>query len=84
MKRDDIIYSIVFVLIFLLTLNRLEGVSEKEKKDSKSKSTIGCYHAPIYVYDEEKKKYYRQDWCEYSNEPVYYDAIPVKSDRERR
>lgn len=81
MKKHDIFYSILFVFIFLSLLTNIEG--SKKDKLRQPKSTIGCYHAPIYVYDEERKKFYRQDWCEYSTEPVYYDFIPVKNGDRR-
>lgn len=75
-KSFDYLYEICITLFFLLTLNSLEGNKSKPIKK-------GCFNAPIYVYDEELKKYYRQDWCKTSKEPVYFDSIPVPSNGER-
>ena len=35
-----------------------------------------CFAAPLWVYSEEKRAYYRQDWCKTSKSPIYWEFIP--------
>ena len=35
-----------------------------------------CFDAPLWVYNEEKRAYYRQDWCKTSKAPIYFENIP--------
>lgn len=77
-------YSLLIVAYLLLTLQILSNARE-ESKDKPIKH--GCYNAPIYIYDERIKKYYKQDWCKSAKQPVFYDsipALPVPSERVER
>lgn len=69
------LHSIIITVFFLVTLNSLEGNKDKPVKKA-------CFKAPIYVYDEEQKKYYRQDWCYLGKTIIYFDSIPVPSSGE--
>ena len=74
------LYGLFIVAVFFLALNTFS----EAKKESDQAKAKGCYNAPIYVYDEERKQYYRQDWCKHSKQPVYFDAIPVPTNGDRR
>lgn len=81
MKLSNIAYSLFISSLFLIALN----VFAKAKAESESQQIKhGCYNAPIYIYDERIKKYYKQDWCKSAKQPVFYDSIPVPSERVER
>lgn len=77
-KPFNILYALFITAIFLLTLNSIDG------KKGTDVFKPACFKAPIFVYNEEKKKYYRQDWCFIGSEPVYFDSIPVPSNGDKR
>jgi len=81
MNKLNNFYRIIPTLIFLLALNTF---SEAKKESALQHLKPGCYNAPIYIYDENLRKYYRQDWCKSSKQPVYFDAIPVPTERGER
>lgn len=70
-NKFNFFYSLFITTIFLLTLNSLEG------KKGTNVFKPACFNAPIYLYDERNKKYYRQDWCFIGDKPIYFDSIPV-------
>ncbi len=80
MKLFNFAYSLLIVSIFFLALNEIASA----KKNSVKSPTPGCYNAPIFVYDEERKQYYRQDWCKSSKQPVYFDFLPVPTEQGER
>ncbi|MBK8399497.1 MAG: hypothetical protein IPL26_30180 [Leptospiraceae bacterium] len=80
MNNTNKFYGLLIFTIFFLTLNEISSA----KKNSVKSPTHGCYNTPIFVYDEERKKYYRQDWCKSGKQPVYFDAIPVPTERGER
>lgn len=64
------------LILLVLAIFALYPVEAKGKHKA-------CFKAPIYVYDEELGKYYRQDWCHIGKSVIYYDSIPVPSNGER-
>ena len=66
-------YGIIPIIIFLLALNSLHGV----KKQSSKSIQPACFSAPLWMYSEEKRAYYRQDWCKTGKTPIYWENIPV-------
>lgn len=68
------LYGLFLITVFLVTLNEIDSA----KKQSLQSKKPACFNAPIFVYDEERKKYYRQDWCkDGKKQPVYFDTIPI-------
>ena len=72
MNNTNKFYGLLIFTIFFLTLNEISSA----KKNSVKSPTHGCYNTP--------KKYYRQDWCKSGKQPVYFDAIPVPTERGER
>ncbi len=81
MKLFNFAYSLLITGFFLVTLNEIAS-AKKEPVSQQIKP--GCYNAPIYIYDERIGKYYRQDWCKSGKQPVYFDSIPVPTERGER
>lgn len=67
---------ILLLLSLILTFNSIEGKNQRTTKPA-------CFKAPYFVFDEERKQYYRQDWCYFGKEPIYFDFIPVPENGER-
>ncbi len=63
------------VLFFFLALNSIQGA----KKQTTKQVLPACFDGSLWLYSEEKKVYYRQDWCKTSKIPVYWESIPVFS-----
>ena len=67
--KTKLFFSIYPFLILILALNSIQ---------SKDKEFLpACFDAPLWVYSDQKRAYYRQDWCKTSKIPVYWEAIPV-------
>lgn len=70
MKKDILNFLVVLVLFFIAIIS----ISPARKK----KVMPACFNAPLYLYNEELKMYYRQDWCKFGKEPIYYENIPAE------
>lgn len=57
---------------FLILILALNSIQSKDKE-----FLPACFDAPIWLYSDQKKAYYRQDWCKTSKTPIYWEAIPV-------
>lgn len=67
-------FFISFSLFLVALFSPLDSADNGKRK--------ACFKAPIFVYDEEQKKYYRQDWCYIGKTIIYFDSIPVPSSGE--
>ncbi|MBK8393630.1 MAG: hypothetical protein IPL26_00045 [Leptospiraceae bacterium] len=71
-NKTNLFFAIFPVIVFFGVLNTLHGT----RKDSKTTIQPACFSAPLWVYNEEKRAYYRQDWCKTGKSPVYWENIP--------
>lgn len=71
--KTNLFFAIFPVLLFFGVLNSLHGV----KRESRKQVLPACFNAPLWLYSEEKRAYYRQDWCKTGKIPVYWESIPV-------
>lgn len=67
-------------ILFSVALFAIASLSPLDSADNGKRKA--CFKAPIFVYDEEQKKYYRQDWCYIGKTIIYFDSIPVPSSGE--
>lgn len=79
-KPFNFFYALFITVFFLCTLDE---IASAKKESASQQIKPGCYNAPIYIYDERINKYYRQDWCKHSKQPVYFDFIPVPSNGDK-
>jgi hypothetical protein len=67
-------FLISLILFAIALFSPLDSADNGKRK--------ACFKAPIFVYDEEQKKYYRQDWCHIGKTIIYFDSIPVPTSGE--
>jgi len=71
--KTNLFFAIFPILVFFGALNTLHGVKSKSSRSIQP----ACFNAPLWVYNEEKRAYYRQDWCKTGKTPIYWKSIPV-------
>lgn len=71
--KTKLFFSIYPFLVFFFALNSIQSA----KKQTTKQALPACFDGSLWLYSEEKKAYYRQDWCKTGKFPVYFESIPV-------
>ncbi len=77
--KTNLFFAIFPILIFFGALNTLHG----HKKKSIQSVNPACFPGGLWLYSEEKRAYYRQDWCKTGKTPIYWESIPVFVDETK-
>ena len=71
--KTNLFLAIFPIICFFCVLESLHGT----RKGISRSIQPACFNAPLWVYNEEKRAYYRQDWCKTSKSPIYWESIPT-------